>query len=97
VPLGGEIIEVVAPFEDGTTAGRLLKKRGDGGYMIIMQNLDALKRKKHIEENKLGKVIWEHLGEDSHAVQYHPKGIKGAINLRNHHSLSINAVSSQGA
>jgi hypothetical protein len=77
VPLGGEIIEVVAPFEEGTTAGRLLKKRGEGGYMIIMQTLDAEKRKKHVLDNKLGKVIWEHPSEDSYAVQYHPKGIKG--------------------
>lgn len=77
VPLGGELIEVVSPFQEGTTAGRLLQKRGDGGYMIIMQTQDAPKRKKHVLDKGLGKVILEHDGPDSHVVQYHPKGIKG--------------------
>lgn len=77
VPIGGDIIEVVSPFKDGTTAGRLISKRGDGGYMIIMQTEDAEKAKKHITSKGLGKVIYEHAMEDSMLVQYHPKGIKG--------------------
>jgi hypothetical protein len=34
ISIGGDIIEVVAPVQPGTTAGRLLDKRGDGGYMV---------------------------------------------------------------
>lgn len=46
--------------------------------MIIMQNLDASARRKHIES--LGhKVIWGYSHEDVECVQYHPKGIKGGI------------------
>lgn len=79
VPLGGEIIEVVAPMKSSTAAGRLLSKRGAGGYMIIMQTLDAAARKNYVTSKKLAKVIWEHVQHDSHAIQYHPKGIKGGM------------------
>jgi len=83
VSLGGDIIEVVAPFKDGTTAGRLLEKRGDGGYMIIMQNDDGPARRAHIEARGLAKVIWKNSHADHkypyHATQYHPKGIKGGM------------------
>jgi len=37
-PIGDTFLEVVSPKEPGTTAGRLLEKRGgDGGYMVILQ------------------------------------------------------------
>lgn len=71
------MIEVCSPFEDGTTAGRLLDKRGDGGYMIIMQTLDAAARRKHIESNGLAKVIYGYEHDDVVCVQYHPKGVPG--------------------
>ncbi|KAF1811521.1 hypothetical protein P152DRAFT_58665 [Eremomyces bilateralis CBS 781.70] len=80
LPLGGEIIEVCSPFQPGTTAGRLINKRGgDGGYMIIMQTGDASARRNYIESNKLGRVIWTHDSDHSVAVQYHPKGVKGGV------------------
>lgn len=41
MPCGDQFVEIVSPTEDGTTAGRLLKKRfGDGGYMIMLQTDD---------------------------------------------------------
>lgn len=79
VPLGGDIIEVVAPLRTDTTANRLLEKRGDGGYMIIMQTEDATKRREHIEAQGLSKVIFSHESSSSVCVQYHPKGIKGIV------------------
>ena len=83
VPIGGDIIEVVSPFKGGTTAGRLLEKRGDGGYMIIMQNRDGPARRAYIEQRGLAKVIWKHSHTEHphpyHATQYHPKGIKGGM------------------
>ncbi|KAK5073587.1 hypothetical protein LTR64_007277 [Lithohypha guttulata] len=79
VAVGGDIIEVCSPFEDGTTAGRLLDKRGDGGYMIIMQTIDAAARRKAIEAKKLAKVIYGHEHDDVVCVQYHPKGIPGGM------------------
>jgi hypothetical protein len=62
-----------------TTAGRLLSKRGDGGYMIIMQTADATARRSYLENQGLAKVVFSHNGDDFVCVQYHPKGIKGAI------------------
>lgn len=85
VAIGGEVIEVVSPFKPGTTAGRQLDKRGDGGYMIIMQTIDAKKRKEHIESKGLAKVIYTHESKGSYGVQYHPKGILGPY----HDSLNI--------
>ena len=79
IPVGGEVIEVVAPTKPGTTAGKLLDKKGDGGYMIIMQTGDAKKRKEYIESKGLAKVIFTHETEDSCTVQYHPKGIYGVF------------------
>ncbi len=41
MPCGDQFVEVVSPIEEGTTAGRLLKKRfGDGGYMVMLQTDD---------------------------------------------------------
>ncbi|KIW62524.1 hypothetical protein PV04_10691 [Phialophora macrospora] len=79
VAIGGDIIEVVSPFTAGTTAGRLLEKKGDGGYMIIMQTLDAAARRKYIESRALAKVIFSHSHGDVECVQYHPKGIAGGM------------------
>ncbi|KAF2998567.1 hypothetical protein E8E13_005776 [Curvularia kusanoi] len=79
IPLGGDIIEVVSPFKDGTTAGRLLDKRGDGGYMIIMQTDDAKKRRQYIESRGLARVITAQEHSDTVFVQYHPKGVKGGM------------------
>jgi hypothetical protein len=77
VPFGGDMVEVVSPFKEGTTASRLLEKRGDGGYMIIMQTEDAKKRRQYIESQGLAKVITAQENVDTVFVQYHPKGIKG--------------------
>ena len=77
VAIGGDVLEVVSPFKDGTAAGRTLDKYGDGGYMLIMQHPDAQKRREHIESKGLAKVIHSQKGRDHTMVQYHPKGIRG--------------------
>lgn len=74
-------MQVVAPTKENTTAGRLLEKRGDGGYMVIMQTEDARKRREYIESKGLSKVIWGYDHGDTVCVQYHPKGIKGIHTL----------------
>ena len=41
MPLGETFLEVVAPFQDGTAAGRyLIRRAGEGGYMIILETDD---------------------------------------------------------
>lgn len=79
VALGGDVIEVCSPFQEGTTAGRLIDKRGDGGYMVIMQTTDAASQRRFIESNKLAKVIYSHEHDNVVCVQYHPKGILGGM------------------
>ncbi len=38
LPIGTSFIEIVAPTQDGTAAGRFMDRRGgDGGYMVIAQ------------------------------------------------------------
>lgn len=90
VSIGGDIVEVVAPTKPGTTAGRLLDRRGEGGYMIIMQTEDAQARRKQVEAQGTSKVIFSHPFSNSYSswngvkdegfcIQYHPKGIKGGM------------------
>lgn len=48
MPIGRNFLEVVAPVEDGTAAGRYLDRRGgDGGYIVILQCDDAERRREH--------------------------------------------------
>src|ERR1700710_1141249 len=38
MPIGNQFLEVVAPIKESTAAGRYLDRRkGDGGYMVILQ------------------------------------------------------------
>ena len=38
LPIGNQILEIVAPTQPDTAAGRYLERRGgDGGYMVITQ------------------------------------------------------------
>ncbi|KAF4632994.1 hypothetical protein G7Y89_g5126 [Cudoniella acicularis] len=92
LPIGGDFIEVVSPFKPNTTGSRLLAKRGDGGYMVIMQTVNANAQRKYLEGNGLAKVIFMHETEGSVCVQYHPKGIKGGMipELDSHHPYPSN-------
>ncbi len=79
LPIGGDLIEVVAPIQDGTTAGRYLERRGgDGGYMIILQCNDAMAERERIAA--LGvREVWRHDDDDCHATHFHPADVPGAI------------------
>jgi catechol 2,3-dioxygenase-like lactoylglutathione lyase family enzyme len=80
-PIGETFLEVVSPKEPGTTAGRLIEKRGgDGGYMVILQVEDigvareriAAVGARVVEQADLhdGKVAMSHI---------HPRDVGGAI------------------
>jgi len=79
LPIGGDLIEVVAPIREGTTAGRYLERRqGDGGYIIILECNDALAERQRIAA--LGvRDIWRHDGDGCHATHFHPADVLGAI------------------
>ena len=79
LPVGPNFIEVVAPMQAGTAAGRYLERRGgDGGYMVIMQCDDARAREARMAE--IGVRIVNRLDYGDYlGLQYHPKDTGGAI------------------
>jgi hypothetical protein len=84
LPVDTILLEVVAPFQDGTAAGRFLEKTsGRGGYMAIFccDNPDA--RGKHAE--KIGVRIANVIGHSPyHGVQLHPRDCRAAFIEFNH-------------
>jgi hypothetical protein len=77
--VGDQFLEVVAPTQDGTTAGRLLDRRhGDGGYMAIFEVDDLDDRLALLD--KLGiRVVWSADLPDIRGRHMHPRDIGGAI------------------
>lgn len=75
---GDQFIEIVSPTREGTTCGRHLDRRGDSGYMVILQTDDFEREKSRFAE--LGvRLVWHKDLEDIRAMHLHPKDIGGAI------------------
>lgn len=82
LPIGPVFIEVVAPVQPNTTAERYLDRRkGDGGYMFIVDCDNVGHRREHVkamgvrivaENRKAGPAALE-------SFQLHPKDTGGAI------------------
>lgn len=79
MPFGSSFIEVVAPTREGTTAGRYLeRRRGDGGYMVILDS-EALPRwRSHVAEIGVRIAAPLALG-DYEGMQLHPRDTGGAL------------------
>ncbi len=78
-PVGDKLLEVVSPHEDGTTAGRLLDKRGgDTGYMVIFQtdDLDAVRRR---AATAGAREVFEATADGITGIHFHPRDVGGAI------------------
>jgi Glyoxalase-like domain len=78
-PIGDTFLEVVSPKEPGTTAARLLQKRGgDGGYMVILQVDDLAQARARVRDASAR--IADFTDGDGFAFTHiHPKDIGGAI------------------
>ena len=76
---GDTFVEVVAPVQAGTTAGRYLERRGgDGGYMAIFQVPDLAAARQRVAE--LGvRVVWTADLPDIAGTHLHPRDVPGAI------------------
>jgi hypothetical protein len=75
---GDQFVELVSPVQDGSAAGRLLERRGDGGYMLILQTDDFGRERARFAA--LGvRTVFEAALPDIRAVHLHPKDIGGAI------------------
>ena len=83
IPLGDTFLELVTPVKKNTAAERFLKKRrGDGGYMVIVDSVDLEKERKRLENAKLDIVWYENRrSNDIHgqSLHLHPKQVGGAI------------------
>ena len=76
---GDTFIEVVAPCQPGTTAGRYLERRGgDSGYMAIFQMPDLAEARSRISAAGV-RVVWTADLPDIAGTHLHPKDMPGAI------------------
>ena len=73
MPIGNQLLEVVAPIQENTAGGRYLDRRGgDGGYMVITQCDDHMPRRKRVEE--LGvRLAHKFETDEFRNMQLHPK------------------------
>ena len=81
--LGDTFLEVVSPVKPGTTAGRLLEKRGgDGGYMVIAQ-VDGEDLDFEVERKRLSaadvRIVWDTKLDDIATLHLHPRDVGAAI------------------
>ena len=78
-PIGDKLLEVVSPIEAGTTAGRLLDKRGgDGGYMLLLQVADVEAQRAHLRDVG-ARVVYEAKGKDILGLHVHPRDTGGTL------------------
>jgi hypothetical protein len=75
---GDQFIELISPIQDGTAAGRHLERRGEGGYMLILQTDDFDRDRGRMRELGI-RTVWEKALPDIQAMHLHPKDIGGAI------------------
>jgi hypothetical protein len=77
--VGDTFLEVVAPTQPDTAAGRYLGRRGgDGGYMAIFQVPDLALARRRLAG--LGvRVVWTADLPDMAATHLHPRDVPGAI------------------
>jgi len=84
LPVDTILLEVVAPFRDGTAAGRFLdKSEGRGGYMAIFccEDPDAYGRRANAMGVRTANVITH---APYHGVQLHPRDCRAAFIEFNH-------------
>jgi len=79
MPVGDTFLEVVSPVREGTAAGRFLeRRRGDGGYMVILQSDDLAADRRRLESLRV-RVVWEIELPDIATIHLHPRDLGGAL------------------
>jgi catechol 2,3-dioxygenase-like lactoylglutathione lyase family enzyme len=78
-PVGDTFLEVVSPVVEGTTAGRLLeKRRGDGGYMVILQTDRLGEARDRVRADGV-RIVDQKDGDGVAFTHLHPRDVSGAI------------------
>ncbi len=76
---GDTFVEIVAPAQPGTAAGRYLERRGgDSGYMAIFQMPDLAQARRRVAAAGI-RVVWTADLPDIAGTHLHPKDMPGAI------------------
>jgi hypothetical protein len=84
MPVGGEFLEVLEPFREDASGARYLARRGgDAGYMVILQDDDALAHRARLEGQGV-RVIAKSDGRYRY-THFHPADCAGVL-------LSIDSV-----
>ena len=79
LPIGNSLLEVVAPIQEDTAAGRQLQRRGgDGGYMVILQPDDFAAVRQRVESLGI-RIVFDDVEEETAGIQLHPKDLPGAL------------------
>jgi hypothetical protein len=69
----------VTPFQQGTSAGRYIERRkGDGGYMVIIQVPDAAAERKRVTDLGVRAVAQKDLPEYQY-THFHPSDTTGVL------------------
>ena len=77
--LGDQFIEVIAPKQDGTAAGRWLDRRGgDGGYMLIFQLDDLDAARARVKDMGI-RIVWQADLPEISGTHLHPADTRGAL------------------
>jgi hypothetical protein len=85
MPVGGEFLEVLEPFRDDASGARYLARRGgDAGYMVILQDDDALEHRARLEAAAVRVVATSGPGRYRY-THFHPADCAGVL-------LSIDSV-----
>jgi hypothetical protein len=75
---GDQFVELIAPVREGSAAGRAIDRRGDCGYMLLLQTDDFERERARIAA--LGvRTVWQADLPDIRAMHLHPKDLGGAI------------------
>src|SRR5688572_15385430 len=78
-PTGHDFLEIVTPFQQGTSAGRYIERRkGDGGYMVIIQVPDAEAERKRVTALGVRAVAQKDLPEYQY-THFHPSDTAGVL------------------
>lgn len=76
--VGDTFLEVVAPNRTDTAAGRLLDKRGPGGYMAIFQLSDLGAARQRAADAGV-RTVWQADHTDIAGTHLHPRDLVGAM------------------
>ena len=80
LPIGTQLLEVVAPTREGTAGGRHLERRGgDGGYMVICQCDDHPPRRRRAVDELGIRTVLEFEDDEYRCMQLHPSDTGGAF------------------